>query len=633
MLYDRLLREITTVRRQIIKFCDPGAAARQSSDSQKAPKNLAIDPYISNLPVGVFYVDDKDILLTFNLALANILNVSQNALVGKSYQQLFATMIENTDQPDMVQIRLNNALLNINSQPSVEIKLIQNEAKYFRLKLFSTYSAAGTPSGWGGTLEDITTLRKEGARKLELLSAFSRSIRSSIASLKGRVHALDENYRQWDEEMVDEFLLEIREGIDRVSRTLDQSMAVTRLENDELNLHPEETEVQELISQVQNIVSEYKENKEVKLEIAEDLPFVNVDPGYAGEVLAWVMVWMVKSFPSRGDISLQVREGHDRVEFLFTKEREVLSSDELAHLFDKRNISKKDLGFYVSQKIMRALGGDLSIQSPISGMQDGILVKISIPVFSYVAGEMGDETQPVLEEEHHSRTVLIAEKEPEYQALLRSLLKDIGFSIELVTDGRSAIDILESSQVDLVLISHELEDMTGVTLCRNIRRFLDVPVIMFGAANETDHSGLISGIEAGADDYMIKPIHSDALNARITAVLRRRNWLNEEGKTLDVYSTKKLRVDFKTRQVWVDGIEVSLTSTEFDLLGYLVQHPDQVLTYAQINEAVWSPGGGGRHALSVHVSRLRQKIEDDPQSPKMLLTKWGVGYMFKPVSE
>jgi DNA-binding response OmpR family regulator len=147
--------------------------------------------------------------------------------------------------------------------------------------------------------------------------------------------------------------------------------------------------------------------------------------------------------------------------------------------------------------------------------------------------------------------------------------------------------------------------------------------------SKTSQEDLIAAFDVGVDDYITKPYQRDELLARIRALLRRgESWIMDEKP--DRFSAEGLVIDFDTRDVWVRGVRLELTATEFNLLAYMARHPRQVLTYTQLIENIWPDGDGTRHGLSVHVSRLRKKIERNPKKPSFIGTRWGVGYVFMP---
>jgi two-component system response regulator RegX3 len=223
--------------------------------------------------------------------------------------------------------------------------------------------------------------------------------------------------------------------------------------------------------------------------------------------------------------------------------------------------------------------------------------------------------------------VLVVEDETDYQALLHTTLAEEGYQVEIAPDGGTALEIVRTSPPDIVLLDWVLPNTTGLQVCRSIRRWSHVPVIM--VTSRTAQEDIIAAFDVGVDDYIVKPYPREELLARIRALLRRgETWAVEE-KT-DRFTADGLTIDFDQGEVYVRGRRIELTATELALLTYMARRPRRVLTYRQLLDELWPEGDGTRHALSVHVSRLRAKIEPDPGEPRFIGTRWGIGYVFNP---
>ena len=221
----------------------------------------------------------------------------------------------------------------------------------------------------------------------------------------------------------------------------------------------------------------------------------------------------------------------------------------------------------------------------------------------------------------------VIEDEPSIAEVVSLYLKRAGFQVQIFHDGRSAQEALAKEVPDLVILDVMLPGVDGFALTRSLRDRSDVPIILLTARrDETDR---IAGLELGADDYVVKPFSPQELVSRVRAVLRRaKSSEPADGSSLEFAD---LAIDPRTRLVTVRGQELALTPREFDMLFHLARHPRQVFTRDQLLEAVWGtseyidPG-----TITVHVRRLREKIEADPAKPLHLLTVWGVGYKFEP---
>jgi DNA-binding response OmpR family regulator len=206
-------------------------------------------------------------------------------------------------------------------------------------------------------------------------------------------------------------------------------------------------------------------------------------------------------------------------------------------------------------------------------------------------------------------------------------LRRAGYLVQTACDGNNAVKMLEQHQPDLVVLDVMLPGMDGFSILRWLRDRSDVPVIIITARREEVER--IAGLELGADDYVVKPFSPQELVSRVRAVMRRIH--REENRTEKPLAYGDLSIDPQTRLVTLAGQEIALTSREFDLLWLLALHPRQVFTREQLLERVWGvteyidPG-----TVTVHLRRLREKIEKDASHPVRLVTVWGVGYKFEP---
>ena len=225
-------------------------------------------------------------------------------------------------------------------------------------------------------------------------------------------------------------------------------------------------------------------------------------------------------------------------------------------------------------------------------------------------------------------TVLVVEDEPSISEVVSLYLKRAGYQVTVAGDGLAAKAMLERGLPDLVVLDLMLPKLGGLELARWLRAQGDIPIIMLTARREeTDR---IAGLEMGADDYVVKPFSPQELVSRVRAVLRRAR-PPAVGSQEQPLAFDDIRIDPQTRLVEMDGKEKTLTAKEFELLWVLARHPRQVFSRDQLLERVWGLADYiDPSTVTVHMRRLREKIEPDPSSPKHILTVWGVGYKFEP---
>jgi DNA-binding response OmpR family regulator len=222
-------------------------------------------------------------------------------------------------------------------------------------------------------------------------------------------------------------------------------------------------------------------------------------------------------------------------------------------------------------------------------------------------------------------TILTVDDEAHVLKLVKANLEPSGYKILTATDGEQAIEIIERETPDLVILDLMLPKMDGYEVCRRVREFSTVPIIMLTARSA--QVDLVHGFEVGADDYLTKPFAVTELLMRVQAVLRRSKW-PEEILTRQGFKTGPIEIDFAQHRVTTDGEEVKLTPTEYRLLAYLASNANRVITHRELLRAVWGPEYGEESEyLRVYMRYLRQKLEPDPSDPRYLLTQLGAGYM------
>ena len=226
-------------------------------------------------------------------------------------------------------------------------------------------------------------------------------------------------------------------------------------------------------------------------------------------------------------------------------------------------------------------------------------------------------------------SILVVEDEPAVAEVVSLYLRRAGYAVRVVNTGPAAVREFDTQPPTLIVLDLMLPGLDGLAITRHVRERGDTPIIMLTArSQETDR---IAGLEMGADDYVTKPFSPQELVSRVRAVLRRAKPSGASEAIERALTFDDLSIDPQTRLVTLHGEEKSLTAKEFDLLWLLVRHPRQVFSRNQLLERVWGmadyidPG-----TVTVHVRRLREKIESDPSNPQHLQTVWGVGYKFEP---
>ena len=225
--------------------------------------------------------------------------------------------------------------------------------------------------------------------------------------------------------------------------------------------------------------------------------------------------------------------------------------------------------------------------------------------------------------------ILIVEDENAIAELERDYLELSGFEVEVANDGQTGLEKSLSEEYDLIILDLMLPEVDGFEICRQVRAEKNTPIIMVSAKKEDIDK--IRGLGLGADDYMTKPFSPSELVARVKAHMARYERLVgsavEENKVIEI---RGIKIDTTARRVWINGEEKSFTTKEFDLLTFLASHPNHVYTKDELFSEIWDMESIGDIAtVTVHIKKIREKIEFDTSNPQYIETIWGVGYRFK----
>lgn len=225
--------------------------------------------------------------------------------------------------------------------------------------------------------------------------------------------------------------------------------------------------------------------------------------------------------------------------------------------------------------------------------------------------------------------ILVVDDNTTVAEVVALYLRRDGYTVDTVADGREALERALGDPPDLVVLDLMLPGLDGLEICRQLRALAPVPIVILTARGQ--ESDRIMGLELGADDYVAKPFSTKELVARVRAVLRRAKGplAPSHAPGPRVHVDDDLEVDVAARQARLGGEVVALTAREFELLAFLIRHPTQAFRREEILERVWGYRYGDTSTVTVHVRRLREKIEPDPARPVRIATVWGVGYRWE----
>lgn len=227
------------------------------------------------------------------------------------------------------------------------------------------------------------------------------------------------------------------------------------------------------------------------------------------------------------------------------------------------------------------------------------------------------------------KKILIVEDEVSIAELEKDYLELSGFAVDMEHDGQAGLDKALHKDYDLIILDIMLPNVDGFEICKKVREEKNTPILMVTAKKEDIDK--IRGLGLGADDYITKPFSPSELVARVKAHLNRYERLTGTEKAVnDVIEIRGLKIDKTARRVWVDGTEKAFTTKEFDLLCFLAEHPNRVFTKEELFQKIWDMDSIGDIAtVTVHIKKIREKIEYNTAKPQYIETIWGVGYRFK----
>ena len=225
--------------------------------------------------------------------------------------------------------------------------------------------------------------------------------------------------------------------------------------------------------------------------------------------------------------------------------------------------------------------------------------------------------------------VLIVEDELSIAELEKDYLELSSFEVEIETDGQAGLEKALNNDFDMIILDIMLPGVDGFEICKQIREAKEIPILMVSARKEDIDK--IRGLGLGADDYLTKPFSPSELVARVKAHMARYNRLvGTHTKENDIVEIRGIRIDKTARRVFVDGVEKTFTTKEFDLLTFLAENPNHVFTKEELFREIWDMDSIGDIAtVTVHIKKIREKIETDTSKPQYIETIWGVGYRFK----
>ncbi len=473
------------------------------------------------------------------------------------------------------------------------------------------------------TMQDLAPLRELERMRAEFLGMVSHELRAPLTSIKGSAATVLRASRIFGPAEVGQFFRIIDEQADRMDSLIGDLLDAGRIETGTLSVAPEPSDVAALVDQARGTFVSGGGRHTVRIDLPPDLPRVMADRQRTVQVLNNLLANAARHSPESAPIRIAAEREGLHVAVSVADEGRGIAPDHLGQLFRKYTATGDreggvggGLGLAICKGLVEAHGGRIRAES--GGVGLGARFTFTIPV----AVESGAGPAPVRPgapgHAPDAVPILVVDDDPETLRHVRDTLAEAGYAPLVTGDPRELPRILRAEKPRLVLLDLMLPGTDGVELMRTVPGLADLPVIFISAYGRDET--IARALEAGAEDYVVKPFSPTELTARIRAALRRRS-------NPTPFVLGELAIDYDRRRVSVAGRPVTLTATEYDLLRVLAEGAGRVLTHEALLRQVWAGRGTGNpKKVRAYVKRLRHRLGDDAASPTWIFNERGVGY-------
>ena len=507
-----------------------------------------------------------------------------------------------------------------------EIVLSTPDGRSVTLLLNSTPNRAedGTVESVVVTVQDLAPFDALDRLRAEFLGMVSHELRTPLAAIKGSTTTVLGTAQSFAPAETRQFFRIIDEQADRMSALIGDLLDAGRIDAGTLSVAAEPSEVGDLVEQARTALLSGGSRHSVLIDLPADLPRVMADRGRIVQVLNNLLANAARHSPEDTPIRISAERDGTHVAVAVTDEGQGISPERLAGLF-RKYADRTDgepgvgsrLGLAICKGLVEAHGGRIRAES--AGAGRGTRFTFTIPLAETAGGEAGVARSGGAAPQTGERPrVLVVDDDPQMLRFVRDTLHGAGYAAVVAGDHHDLPALLEAEKPALVVLDLILRGTDGIELMETVPGLADLPVIFISGYGRDET--IARALEAGAEDYVVKPFSQTELTARIRAALRRR-------AEPDPFVLGRLAIDYAHRRVTLDGRPVTLTATEYDLLRVLTLNAGRVATYDALLRQVWS---GRSHAnpklVRAYVKRLRQKLGDDTSQPTYIFTERRVGY-------
>ena len=475
------------------------------------------------------------------------------------------------------------------------------------------------------TMQDLAPLEELDRMRAQFLGMVSHELRTPLAAIKGSTATVLAAARNFGPAEMEQFFRIIDEQADRMSGLIGDLLDAGRIDTGTLSVAPEPSEVGTLVDQARTVFLSGDATHTVLIDLPSDLPRAMVDRGRIVQVLSNLLSNAARHSTESSPIRIAAAHAGMHVEMSVSDEGRGVAPERLPHLFRKYGDAGDGepgvgggLGLAICKGLVEAHGGRIRAES--AGLGQGTRFTFTVPVAEEASRPAGGEARssPARRRAASERTrILVLDDDPQMLRYVRDALADAGYAPLVTANHGDLSRILQTEKPALVLLDLLLPGTDGIKLMATVPELTDVPVIFISGYGRDET--IARALEAGADDYIVKPFSPTELTARIKAALRRH--VDPEPFVLG-----DLVVDYYRRQVTLAGHALELTATEYELLRVLSLGAGRVATYDALMRTVWSGRSPDPSIVRAFVKRLRKKLGDDASRPAYIATERGVGY-------
>lgn len=569
---------------------------------------------LDSFPVPLFLLDSQDQVSFVNQALGRLMIPGLDRIEELPLKKILSALADLTPVPDLVLEQLLKLFDSQKPARSNGVRLDTGDGKKFWIACFSSSQLAPGLDIRGGLLQDVSEPVVENQIENKIISNMLANIRAGGAELGGKLGAVGMNLGIWPDSMLDDFLKASQEDLKLMIEELDFLLLYKRLQEEGSWMFSEPYSISELLGGIQEKVP-----FSVQRQGLEENQEVMIDPGASAGTLSTVISRVLADVQKDRKLMLQTDPDQKSI-FIQVPVKPDTSAE-----IDQWALLKKNHPYLVIlKKILLVQGGNLKFVKREVDAASRSYLEMKLPTARVQPSAVIPETQKSLPGQ--GRRIIVASSKPDLLGLLTESFQSRGFRVSSAASAAALLDMSQLLGPDLILLDRDLPPLDAVQALTSLRRWSRIPVIVL--SNRAERQDSIRLFEAGADDYLLIPFLTEELTARVDVILDRIHRSRSATEQL-LLEFQGLRINLSTRQVWVRGKSLELTPLEFNILAYLAQRPGQVITYDQILNQAWEgPEKGSRQGLFVHLSRLRDKLEENPDSPIWIRNHWGVGYEF-----